>query len=110
MIRGTVRAFACALLLIGGGTSAQDQAATVRLDGRALFRVGADADGDAGARALRIEGRLGTLLRNLDGLAPAVTQPAGDGRVVAVAGLPVVTVTPGDAQANLTTVDVLAAQ
>lgn len=110
MIRGTVLALACALLLLGGGVSAQDEAATVRLDGRALFQVGAGAQEDATARALRIEGRLATLLRNLDGLAPAVTQPSGDGRIVAVAGLPVVTVTPADAQDNLTTVDVLAAQ
>ena len=82
---------------------AQDEVATVRLDGQAVFQVGPTSDGDdAAARARRIEARLSGLLRNLNALAPPVARQTSAGWPVNVSGIPVVTVTPRDAEDNLT--------
>lgn len=64
--------FALALILLWARPAwAQDDVATVRLDGQAVFQVGPASDEDnAGTRAGRIETRLAGLLRNLDALAP----------------------------------------
>lgn len=51
--------------------SAQDERATVRLDRRAVLRVGPTADVDALTRAARIEQPLGTLLQNPQAITPA---------------------------------------
>lgn len=95
--------------LFAAPASAQDDVATVRLDGRAVFQVGPASDGDdADARARRIEARLAGLLRNLDALAPPVARQTATGWVVNVSGIPVVTVTPRDAEDNLITPPALA--
>ena len=92
---------------------AQDDRVTVRVDGRPVLRVGPADTSTASQRALRIERRLSTLLETPSALAPARVEPAGPGaadRVVTVAGVPVVTVTRGDAEDNVATPDALAAQ
>jgi len=99
--------------LAGGGVRGQDERVAVRLDGRALFRVGPTATADAATRAGHIERRLDILLQNPGAPAPARVEPtgsAGGERVVTVAGVPVVTVTEEDARDNLTTTDALATQ
>jgi small conductance mechanosensitive channel len=89
----------------------QDERVTVRLDGRALFRVGPSADADAATRARRVEQRLATLLDNPQAITPARVERVADADiyVVIVAGVPIVTVTQRDAEDNLTTPDALAA-
>lgn len=90
----------------------QDARATVRLDGRALFRVGALEGQDARTRARQIEQRLSGILENpSSGLAARVTQVAGkEDRLISIAGRPIVTVTFIDAEENGTTPELLAAQ
>lgn len=84
---------------------------TVRLDGRAVLRVGPAPGVSAQARAERIERRLATLLETPRAIAPARVEPSGDtARVVSVAGVPVVTVGRADAEDNVLGVDALAAQ
>lgn len=115
--RGSRLLLCVVVVLVGwlwpGATAlAQDERATVRLDGRALFRVGPSVDADAATRARRIEGRLDTLLDNPQAITRARVEasgPAGQERVVTVAGVPVVTLTEADAQDNLTSIDALAA-
>lgn len=97
----------------GSPASAQDDRATVRLDGRAIFRVGPTGDLGAGERARQIERRLATLLETPSAIAPAQIERAGadDGeRVVTVAGVPVVTVTQADADDNVADIDTVAVQ
>lgn len=90
---------------------AQTEAATVRLDGRAVFQVGPSGEkDDADERARRIEQRLNGLLPNLDALAPPVTRQTPAGWTVTVSGVPVVTVTARDAEDNLTSRQALATQ
>lgn len=89
---------------------AQDEAVTVRVDGRALFRVGGAGDMSANNRAAQIERRLTTLLQNPQAIAPAVVQVQNEARVIMIAAVPVVTITVTDAQENLTDMDALAAQ
>lgn len=101
------------LALCAMPAGAQEERATVRVDGRPLFRVGQADTTSAAERALRIERRLGTLLETPRALAPAQVSPArtdSTARVVTVAGVPVVTVTTSDAEDNLTTVEALAVQ
>lgn len=103
------------LLLLGAPLSppamAQSDAATVRLDGRAVFQVGPGTEGgNAQERARRIEQRIGGLLRNLDALGPPVATRSADGVAVTVSGVPVVTVTPRDAEDTLTPAPALAQQ
>ncbi|MBW3633481.1 MAG: mechanosensitive ion channel family protein, partial [Chloroflexi bacterium] len=97
----------------GNQARAQDDRATVRLDGRAIFRVGPTEDLNAADRARQIERRLATLLETPGAIAPAQVERVGDEgteRAVTVAGVPVVTVTQTDAEDNLTSVDAVAAQ
>jgi len=91
---------------------AQDERVTVRLDGRAVFRVSAVENVDATARARQIERRMSRLLENPTAIALPRIEPTQDSdqRVITIAGVPVVTVTKADAQDNLTTVDTLATQ
>lgn len=102
------------LLLFSAGTAgAQDDRATVRLDGQAVMRVGPGAAEDARTRARHIEARLQALLERSDALVPArVEQQDGQPatQLVTVAGVPVATVTEADAHDNLTSPDVLARQ
>lgn len=102
-------------LALAGATPAavaQDDRATVRIDGRALFRVGSTGETGAEERARQVERRIATLLASPDAIGPARVETTGteDERVVTVSGVPVVTVTEGDADDNLTTVDALAGQ
>lgn len=111
LMRPTLQWLILFLLLMGSPAYAQQDVATVRLDGRAVFQVGPTVDGeDAGIRARRIETRLAGLLRNLNELAPPVARPTPAGWSVVVSGIPVVTVTPRDAEDNLTTPPALARQ
>lgn len=115
---GTHRLALVAVLLAGtflraSTLPAQDGRATVRLDGRPVFRVGAADSISARERAARIERRLVSLLETPRALASAQVQAAGASgadRVVTVAGVPVVTVSRADAEDNLTTTEGLAAQ
>jgi small conductance mechanosensitive channel len=92
--------------------NAQSTRATVRLEGRALFRVGPQADLSAEERAARIERRLTTLLEESDSVAPPrVDSPSTNNeRIITVSGIPVVTVSQQDAEDNVTNVDALARQ
>ncbi|MEX0267833.1 mechanosensitive ion channel family protein [Leptolyngbyaceae cyanobacterium UHCC 1019] len=92
---------------------AQTEQVTVRLDGRAVFRVGAVKNLDANTRARQIERRINRLLENPEAIAPPRIESTNDNqaeRVITIAGIPVVTVTEADAQDNLTTVGILATQ
>ncbi|MFB2876799.1 mechanosensitive ion channel family protein [Floridanema aerugineum] len=92
---------------------AQQERATVRLDGRAVFRVSSVKDREATERAQQIERRMAILLENPDAIAPSLIRPTGANnteRVISIAGVPIATVTITDAQDNLTTVDALAKQ
>jgi len=93
-------------------THAQAERVTVRVDGRAVFRVGAMGEQTAAERARAVERRLGTLLENTDAITPARVERSTtnrEDRIITVASVPVVTVTEADAQENLVTVDALAA-
>ena len=101
------------VLLILPPVHAQAEQVTVRLDGRAVFRVGAVGELDATARARQIERRMNRLLENPEAIAPPRIEPTNANttdRVITIAGVPIVTVTEADAQDNLTTVNVLATQ
>lgn len=106
----------CVAVLLGidpASVVAQDDRSTVRVDGRPVFRVGATADTDASRRTEQIERRLETLLQNPEAIAPVLIEssgPDGENRVLSVAGVPVVTVIPSDAEDNLTGIDALAIQ
>lgn len=96
-----------------GSAQAQQEQATVRLDGRTVFRVSAVGEQDATAHARQVERRMARLLENPSAIAPPQIQPTGANnseRVITMAGVPIVTVTTTDAQDNLTTVDALANQ
>lgn len=101
-----------ALLLCGGPVMAQDDGrATVRLDGRTLFRVGAGEEDDAAARARRVEGRLAGLLGEGTELPRAAEiRPRGDGLALVVSGVPVVVALPTDAEEAGLPLDQLAAR
>ena len=100
------------VVLLALGTGAQADRATVRLDGRAVFRVGYTEELDATARSRQIERRLNRLLENPTAIAPAQIETTQDSnqQVITVAGVPVVTITESDAQDNVTTVDALSQQ
>jgi hypothetical protein len=69
IFRSLALLFLCLLLIapvVSLPALAQDGQATVRLNGRALFRVSPDEATPAEARAERIEQRLQLLLRNPD--------------------------------------------
>ncbi|PSB48881.1 mechanosensitive ion channel protein MscS [Cyanosarcina cf. burmensis CCALA 770] len=99
--------------IIPSSVGAQDERVTVRLDGRSLFRISAVENTNAEARARQIERRMNRLLENPAAIAaPQIETTRVDRaeRVITIAGVPVVTVTPTDAQDNLTTVNALATQ
>jgi small-conductance mechanosensitive channel len=92
---------------------AQAEQVTVRLDGRAVFRVGAVKELDATARARQIERRMNRLLESPEAITAPQIKPTNvrqTDRVITIAGIPLVTVTETDAQDNLMTVDALATQ
>lgn len=86
---------------------------TVRVDGRPVLRVGPADSTSAAQRARRIERRITTLLESPRAVTRARIEPSGPsrgGRMISVAGVPIVTVTPSDAEDNVATPDALAAQ
>ena len=103
-----VRLLLTAFLFVMSGAFAQDEAVTVRVDGRSVFRVDANEDNDAATRARQIERRLDTLLETPQAISPARIESSGSERVITVSGIPVVTVTQTDADDNVTTLDDLA--
>ncbi|BAZ71084.1 putative ion channel (plasmid) [Fischerella sp. NIES-4106] len=99
-------------ITIPNSVRAQDERVTVRLDGRALFRVSAVDNTKASDRARQIERRMNRLLENPTAISPPQIETSQDKqkRVITTAGVPIVTLTTTDAQDNLTTVDALAIQ
>ncbi|MDO9133618.1 MAG: mechanosensitive ion channel family protein [Hydrogenophaga sp.] len=87
---------------------AQLTTATVRLDGRALFRVSDGEEEDAGQRARAIERQLEAVLESAQVFGPASIEQANEQRVLAVAGRRIATVTPTDAASSGVGVDALA--
>lgn len=101
-------ALATALLLGMAAFAADADLASVRVDGRPVFRIGPTDEADARMRAARIEGRLETLLRNTDALGRAQPIETDTGWIVSVSSVPVVQVTARDAEDHLTTPAALA--
>src|SRR5690606_35443003 len=80
-----------------------DGLATVRLDGRALFRLGGTEELEARLRARQIERQLLTVLETPQGISRARIAPAGENaeaRQITMAGRILMQVTQEDAQAN----------
>lgn len=80
-----------------------DGLATVRLDGRALFRLGGTEDLEARLRARRIERQLLTVLETPQGISRARIAAAGENaasRQITMAGRVLMQVTREDAEAN----------
>ncbi|MBU2332433.1 MAG: mechanosensitive ion channel family protein, partial [Gammaproteobacteria bacterium] len=80
-----------------------DGLATVRLDGRALFRIGGTEELEARLRARQIERQLLTVLETPQGISRARIAPAGENaeaRQITMAGRILMQVTEEDAQAN----------
>lgn len=101
------------LVAVPGHAVGEEHRATVRLDGRAVIRVGPTTDVDADSRARRIESRLELLLESPAAITPARVEAAGPSdleRAISVAGVTVVTVTESDAEENLLGIGELAAQ
>ncbi|MFC3608066.1 mechanosensitive ion channel family protein [Stutzerimonas tarimensis] len=88
----------------------EDNFGTVRLDGRALFRVGPTAELEARPRARQIEQQLQAVLETPQAIRPARIQPAegGQGRLVTVAGRTLLSVSAEDAEANALSLETLA--
>ena len=99
-----------AVLPPGPVNAVEDGLVSVRLDGRILFQVGPNDELDAASRGQRVERRLATLLDRPAQIESAVVErgPTNEQRTIRVAGATVVTVTPADAEEELTTVDALA--
>lgn len=90
---------------------AQADTAMVRVDGQAIFQVGPVSEGeDAGVRARRVEARLEALLRNPRAVGVPMARVIGGGWAVTVSGVPVVNLTPRDAEDNFVTSQALAVQ
>lgn len=90
---------------------AQEGLATVRLDGRTLFRVGPTEELEPTPRARQVEARLAAVLETPKGITRSRIQNVGENgaqRQISVAGRPLVVVSPADAEANGQTVDALA--
>ena len=101
------------LLPLARPAAAQGERATVRVDGRPVLRVGAADSASAAERAARVERRIAVLLETPRAITPVRVErsgPADSSRTLSVSGVPVVTVTRGDAEDNFTAVDALAAQ
>lgn len=106
-------AWLLAIAVIPGQVFAQETHATVRLDGRALFRVGETNEQDARTRARQIEQRLMAVLENPRSISQAKVNSVNDNpnqRLITVLGRPIVTVTALDAEENSTSLDGLAIQ
>jgi small conductance mechanosensitive channel len=90
---------------------AQEGVATVRLDGRTLFRVGPTEQLEPTPRARQVERQLAAVLETPKGITRSRIENVGEGgeqRQISVAGRPLVVVTPADAEANGQPLDALA--
>ncbi|HBS77905.1 MAG TPA: mechanosensitive ion channel protein MscS, partial [Pseudomonas sp.] len=91
---------------------AQEGVATVRLDGRALFRIGPSEELEARPRARQIERQLAAVLETPKGITRARIEPTeseeDEGLQISVAGRPLMVVSPADAEANGQPLDRLA--
>lgn len=97
--------------LMPAGSAAQESVATVRLDGRALFRIGPDDALEPRPRARQIERQLAAVLETPQGITRARISPSeteNEGLQISVAGRPLLVVSPADAEANGLTMDKLA--
>lgn len=97
--------------LMPAGSAAQESVATVRLDGRALFRIGPDEALEPRPRARQIERQLAAVLETPQGITRARISPSeteNEGLQISVAGRPLLVVSPADAEANGLTIDKLA--
>ena len=90
---------------------AQEGLATVRLDGRELFRVGPSEELEPTPRARQVERRLAAVLETPKGITRSRIEKVGkDGnqRQISVAGRPLLVVAPADAEANGQPLELLA--
>lgn len=97
--------------LMPAGSAAQESVATVRLDGRALFRIGPDDALEPRQRARQIERQLAAVLETPQGITRArisLSETENEGLQISVAGRPLLVVSPADAEANGLTMDKLA--
>ncbi|MCP9340067.1 mechanosensitive ion channel family protein [Stutzerimonas xanthomarina] len=105
-------ALLCAAMLPTTHAWAQEGVATVRLDGRTLFRIGPSEALEPRPRARQIERQLAAVLETPQGITPARIEPTeseeDDGLQISVAGRPLIVVTPADAEANGQPLDRLA--
>lgn len=110
--RGFLSSVMIALLAWSTPALAQQGRATVRLDGRAILRLSGTPDRDADTRADDVERRLASVLQHEDTLPPVQIEQTANGahRTLSLLGVPLVTVTPEDAQDHLTSADALSAQ
>jgi len=102
----------CAAMLPATHAWAQEGVATVRLDGRALFRIGPNEALEARPRARQIERQLAAVLETPKGITQARIEPTeseeDEGLQISVAGRPLMVVAPADAEANGQPLDRLA--
>lgn len=84
----------------------------MRLDGRPVLRLSGSPERAAPDRAADVERRLASVLQHPGSLPPTRIEPSagGSSRTLTILGVPIVTVTPEDAQDHLSTPDALAAQ
>ncbi len=105
-------ALLCVAMLPTSHAWAQEGVATVRLDGRALFRIGPHEELEARPRARQIERQLAAVLETPKGITKARIEPTeaedDDGLQISVAGRPLMVVAPADAEANGQPLDRLA--
>lgn len=92
------------------GSAAQEEQASVRVDGSTVLRLGEGEGMNAVERARRAERRLERLLDRPEALMPVRVEARGEERVLAVSTLELLTVLPSDAAEELVSVDALAAR
>lgn len=109
--RRAIRAALVATICLAAScASAQHAAETVRFEGRALFRVWSSSPEAAAARAARVERRVELLVGQTERPPRGVVQRRGAERMILVGPVLVTTVTPLDAEEELTSIDALAAR
>ncbi len=107
---GSLWRTAALVVLSASLAPAQEDRATVRLYGRALFAVGPAGQQPAPDRARQIERRLSAIADSDNPVRRAQIEREGGARLVTLDRIVVVTVTAADADENLVTVDELARQ
>jgi small conductance mechanosensitive channel len=95
-------------LLLAPAAAAQEGLSTVRVDGRALFRVGPIDTLRADARAAQVERRVQRVLTSPEAIGPVERERRGDRVLLHVGEQVILEVTPEDAEERLMTVGSLA--